>query len=132
MSARRLALASAAATCIAFGIGPVAALATTGTDTDKRTTVTITHTGVTYKPSLSKMKLKTGVTLRLHIVNKAKDKHWFKFGTHRTKVLKPGQAFNMYYVLDTPGKYPWKVELGHPRGKHFHGVYVLQLPNHFH
>jgi hypothetical protein len=125
-------VAMTAAICALAVAMPVAALATTGTDTDKRTVVTITKQGVSYRPALNKMKLSTGVTLRLHIVNKLPGRHVFRFGTHQTKVMPSGGAYTFYYVLDTPGKYRWKVERGNVKGKHFHGVYVLPLPNHFH
>jgi hypothetical protein len=122
-----------AASCVVLGAAPVAALATTGTNTDKRTIATISKKGVTFKPKLTTMKLTTGVTLRVHVVNELSGRHWFKFGTHRTKILRHGQAYTFYYTLDTPGNYVWKVELGHLSGKKgFHGTYVLPLPKHFH
>jgi len=111
---------------------PVAAVATTGTSTDKRTVVTITGKGATWKPALSKMHLTTGVTLRVHVVNKASGRHWFRFGIHKTKTLRTGESYTFYYNLDTPGKYPWNVGLGHVRGKAFHGTYMLPFPSHFH
>jgi hypothetical protein len=124
--------AMTAAICTLLVAMPVAALATTGTDTDKRTVVTITTKGVSYKPALNTMKLSTGVTLRLHILNKLPGRHVFRFGTHVTKVMPSGGSYTFYYVLDTPGDYRWKVERGKVNSKKFHGVYVLPLPNHFH
>jgi hypothetical protein len=131
-SVRLAAVALCATLCAVIGATPVAALATTGTNTDKRTVVTITKRGVTYKPALKTMHLTTGVTLRVHIVNKAPGRHVFRFGTHKTKVMKSGGSYTFYYVLDTPGKYRWEVLRGHVKGKHFHGTYVLPLPSHFH
>jgi hypothetical protein len=121
-----------AAVCSVMGAAPIAAIATTGTNTDKRTVVTISHTGVTYKPALSTLGLKTGVTLRLKVVNKASKSHSFSFGIHKTKVMRPGKSYTFFYDLDTPGKYLWKVHGGGVKGKAFHGTYMLAFPSHFH
>jgi hypothetical protein len=128
---RRAFAALLAATCVGVVALPMTALATTGTQTDKRTVVTITDKGVTWVPTLSKLKVVTGVTVRLDVVNKASAKHSFELGKRKTKVLSPGTSYVFYYVFDTPGTVAWQVGLGDVTAAAFHGSYKVDFPPHF-
>jgi hypothetical protein len=129
--ARRLGAALAAATCLAIVAAPVAALATTGSQTDKRSIVTITDTGAHWNPTLSKLHVTTGVTVRLDILNNASQSHWFQLGNRRTTTLRKGQSYSFFYVFDKPGVVSWQVGLGNVSGAGFHGTYTVHFPSHF-
>ncbi len=119
-----------AAGCLAGVAVPMTALATTGTQTDKRTVVTITHSGVTWAPTLSKLKVVTGVTVRVDVVNKASSPHWFEIGKRQTKLIGPGASYVFYYVFDTPGKVTYQVGPGTATAA-FQGSYKVNFPPHF-
>jgi hypothetical protein len=132
---RRIAALVCAVCLIALAV-PVAALATTGTATDKRSVVTITDKGVTWTPNLAKLKVETGTTVRLDVVNKTSQKHWFQVGTksvglRRTKVLGPGASYVFFYVFDTTGEIPFQIGLGNVSAAGFHGTVKVVFPPHF-
>jgi hypothetical protein len=129
--ARRAYAAFLAAVCISALAAPMTASATTGSQTDKRTVVTITDNGVTWIPTLSKLDVTTGVTVRLDVVNKASQKHWFQLGKQKTKVLSAGASYVFFYVFDTPGQVVWQVGLGDVQAAAFHGSYKVVFPPHF-
>jgi hypothetical protein len=110
---------------------PLAAHATTGTKTDKKETVTIAAKGATWVPSVRTRKISTGVTFRMHIVNKSSARHWFQIGKRKTKVIAPGKSTTFFYAFTKPGSVLWHVGLGQVSGAAFHGTIKVVFPPHF-
>jgi hypothetical protein len=120
-----------AAVCLGVLVAPMAASATTGTATDKRAIVTITDKGATWNPTPQKLGVTTGVTVRIDVVNRASQKHWFQVGNRRTATLGSGQSYEFFYLFDTPGDVQWHVGLGDVSGGSFNGVVVVHFPKFF-
>jgi hypothetical protein len=112
-------------------VTPFAAHATTGTKTDKRETVTISDKAASWAPSLSKRKITTGTTYRLHVVNKSSAGHWFQIGKRKTKTIAPGKSTTFFYAITKPGKLVWRIGLGQVSGSAFHGTITVVFPPHF-
>jgi hypothetical protein len=120
-----------AAVCLLALAAPMTALATTGTHTDKKTVVTITNKGATYVPTLAQLKVTTGVTVKVLVVNKASQPHTFQLGTRKTKTLKTGASDTFFYLFHIPTKVSWEVGLGNVRAAAFRGSINVSFPKHF-
>lgn len=118
-------------TCLLSLLVPFTAGATTGTQTDKKTKVTITDRGVSWVPPLRKLHMTTGTTLKVSVVNTASQRHWFKLGKRKTKVLKTGGTEVFFYAFRTPGKVGWLTGLGSVSSAGFHGMIRIVFPQRF-
>jgi hypothetical protein len=129
---RRAYAALLAAVCLGALAAPMTASATTGTQTDRHAVVTLTDKGATWTHEGSKFELTTGTTVRVQVLNKTSQPHWFKLGTRKTKTIVAGASYTFFYLFDTPGEISWQVGLGNVGAAAFHGSVKVVFPPSFH
>lgn len=112
---------------------PFTAFGTTGTQTDLKELVTLTDKGVVWRPALHRRTATTGTTVKLHVVNKASQPHWFAIGKRKTKPLAAGGgSATFFYSFTKPGTVIWRTGMGDVAGPAFHGAFKVVFPPHFH